>query len=144
MNKSLSKSWFKSTTLCRTEYGLDWNGMTIVSNGWMDQTINMRIGTKNAVKNGNNKCVQMSSSNFGLGKWTDDDCARKYLVVCPKRQSSKTVMLQQIYNLTKNCWTLVTRGHTNWFPIHTITSTAITSKFMAITAMDWRHTTIFP
>ena len=101
MNKSLSKSWFKSTTLCRTEYGLDWNGMTIHSNGWTDQTINMRIGTKMLIKNGINKCVQMSMSNSDLGKWSDDECTRKYLMACQKKQASKNNMQKDLSNLTR-------------------------------------------
>ena len=98
--KFIEKLVQKYNTLSdRVWIGLEWNDNSFK---WMDGSDNKYENwDKNAVKNGNNKCVQMSSSNFGLGKWTDDDCARKYLVVCQKRQSSKTVMLQQIYNLTK-------------------------------------------
>ena len=98
--KFIEKLVQKYNTLSdRVWIGLEWSDNSFK---WMDGSDNKYENwDENAVKNGNNKCVQISSSNFELGKWYDDDCTRKYLMVCQKRQSSKTVMLQQIYNLTK-------------------------------------------
>ena len=56
---------------------------------------------ENAVKDGINKCVQMSLETPDLGKWTDDNCNKKYLIACQKNQLSKAVLQQQINNLTE-------------------------------------------
>ena len=56
---------------------------------------------ENAIKDGNDKCVQLSLSQNNLGEWTDN-CNKKYLIACQKKQSSKNVLQQQINNLTNN------------------------------------------
>ena len=98
--KFIEKLVQKYNTLSdRVWIGLEWNDNSFK---WMDGSdVSYEDWDENAVKNGNNKCVQMSLSNSELGKWIDDDCTRKYLIACQKKQSSKTVMTQQINNLTK-------------------------------------------
>ena len=70
---------------------MDWIGMTIHSNGWTDQTINMKIGTKMLTKRVAINAFKWQSviPNLVLGKWTDDKCSKKYLVTCQKKEASK-------------------------------------------------------
>lgn len=65
-----------------------WIGLEYVSNSfeWMDGTdYKYQNWGENAIINGNNKCAQMSLTESELGKWTDDDCSRKHLIVCQKK-----------------------------------------------------------
>ena len=80
-----------------------WIGLEYVNNGfkWMDGSDKgYENWDENAIKDGNDKCVQLSLSPLNLGKWTDDNCNKKYLIACQKKQPSKNVLEQQINNLT--------------------------------------------
>ena len=67
------------------------DGKTLIYQNWGE----------NAIKDGNSKCVQMSLAKSDLGKWTDDLCQKKYLMVCQKKQTTKTVLSEEIRNITK-------------------------------------------
>jgi len=70
--------------------------------GWSDgNELSYTNWHKNAIKDGSSKCVQMSLVKSHLGKWTDDNCNKKFLVACQKETSSKTVLEDKFNNLTK-------------------------------------------
>ena len=98
--KFIEKLVQKYNTLSdRVWIGLEWNDNTFK---WMDGSNgSYENWDENADKNGNNKCVQMAINGVSFGKLSDDDCNRKYLTVCQKKQSSKTVFQYQLNNLTK-------------------------------------------
>ena len=80
-----------------------WIGLEYVSSSfhWMDGTqYRYENWGENAIKDGSNRCVQMSLTESELGLWTDDNCNKKFLFVCQKKQSSKSVIEDQIKNLT--------------------------------------------
>ena len=80
-----------------------WIGLEYASRSfqWMDGTrYQYQNWGENAIKDGSNRCVQMSLTTNDLGHWTDDNCNRKYLFVCQKIQSSKSVLTEQVRNLT--------------------------------------------
>ena len=82
-----------------------WIGLELVNNvfEWVDRNnVVYENWGQNAIKDGKNKCTRMSLTNSELGKWTDDDCERMYLIVCQKLQSTKTVLAQLIQNFTKH------------------------------------------
>ena len=98
--KFIEKLVQKYNTLSdRVWIGLEWNDNTFK---WMDGSdVSYENWDENAVKNGINKCVQMSISNSDLGNWTDDVCTRKYLMACQKKQASKNNMQKDLSNLTR-------------------------------------------
>ena len=54
-----------------------WIGLEFVDKAfqWMDgKELKFEKWDENAIKDGNNKCVQMSLGQSELGKWTDDLC----------------------------------------------------------------------
>ena len=63
------------------------NGKTIIYNNW----------DENADKD--KQCVYMSSS----GKWRDDSCGKKYLIVCQKSQWTLKSLSKEIHYLKKGC-----------------------------------------
>ena len=80
-----------------------WIGLEYVSSSfqWIDGTqYQYQNWGENAIKDGSNKCVQKSLIDSELGQWTDDNCYRKYVIVCQKKQSSKSVITEQVRNLT--------------------------------------------
>ena len=46
-------------------------------------------------------CVQMSLTKSSAGKWRDDYCNKKYLIVCEKRQWTQTTMNEEIKEMSK-------------------------------------------
>ena len=98
--KFIEKLVQKHNTLSdRVWIGLEWNDNTFK---WMDGSdVSYENWDENAVKNGNNKCVQMSISNSNLGKWTDDECTRKYLIACQKKQVNNNDLEKDLNNHTK-------------------------------------------
>ena len=80
-----------------------WIGLEWVNNGfkWMDgNDVKYENWDENAIKDGNSKCVQMSTIGSNIGQWMDDLCQKKYLIACQKKQASKTVFEEQVKNLT--------------------------------------------
>ena len=80
-----------------------WIGLEYVGNKflWIDgNDMSYQNWDENAVKDGINKCVDMLIYESELGKWMDDRCTRKYLIACQKKQDSKTVLSEQVKNLT--------------------------------------------
>ena len=81
-----------------------WIGLEYIDNTfkWMDgKPLFYPNWNVNAIKGGNSKCVQMSLAKADLGQWTDDLCQKKYLIVCQKKQSSRTVLSEELKNITK-------------------------------------------
>ena len=69
---------------------------------WMDgNAVEFENWGENAMKDGKSKCVQMSLADSELGKWTDDNCQKKYQIICQKKQSTNTVISDEVNNLTK-------------------------------------------
>ena len=79
-----------------------WIGLEYVSSTfqWMDGTqFQYQNWGENAIKDGSNRCVQMSLTVNGLGQWTDDNCNRKYLIACQKRQYREPTVEEQVEQL---------------------------------------------
>ena len=54
---------------------------------WTDGTdLDYQVWADDALRDGSEECVQISSVSQTLGKWTDESCRRKALVLCQKRQ----------------------------------------------------------
>ena len=81
-----------------------WIGLEFVDKAfqWMDgKELKFENWDENAIKDGNNKCVQMSLGQSELGKWTDDLCQKKYQIICQKKQTTESVISEDVKNLTK-------------------------------------------
>ena len=81
-----------------------WIGLEYIDNTfkWMDgKPLFYQNWGENSGRDGNSKCVQLSLAKADLGKWTDDLCRRKYLIVCQKKQSTRTVLSEELKNITK-------------------------------------------
>ena len=81
-----------------------WIGLEYIDKSfqWMDgKRLIYANWDENAIKDGNSKCVQMSLAESDLGQWMDDLCQKKYLIVCQKKQLTKTVSTEEFKNLTK-------------------------------------------
>ena len=79
-----------------------WIGLEYVSRSfqWIDGTqYQYQNWGENAIKDGSNRCVKMSLTDNDLGQWTDDNCNRKYLIVCQKKQSRKSVLNDEVKNM---------------------------------------------
>ena len=90
-----------------------WIGLEYIDNTikWMDgKPLFHQNWGENSVKDGNSKCVQISLAKADLGKWTDDLCRRKYLIVCQKKQTTRTVLSEDLKNITKFIEKLQTRN----------------------------------
>ena len=98
--KFIEKLVKKYNTLSdRVWIGLEWSDNTFK---WMDGSDNKYDNwDENTVKNGNNKCIQMSIIGSEFGKWTDDDCSRKYLMACQKKLANKNNLEKDLTNHTK-------------------------------------------
>ena len=78
--------------------GLEYNNGKF---SWMDGTIfHYQNWDENSVKDGNNKCVDMFINDSDLGQWMDDNCNKKYLIACQKKQATKTILSEEVKNLT--------------------------------------------
>ena len=96
---------FLSTLLAKYRgiAGNVWIGLEYVGNNftWIDgNDMSYQNWDENAVKDGINKCVDMVTYESDFGKWIDDNCNKKYLIACQKKQDTKTVLSQQVKNLT--------------------------------------------
>ena len=83
--------------------GYVWIGLEYVGNKftWIDgNDMSYQNWDENAVKDGINKCVDMLTVESDLGKWMDDSCNKKYLIACQKKQDTKTVLSEEVKNLT--------------------------------------------
>ena len=96
---------FLSTLLAKYRgiAGNVWIGLEYVGNNftWIDRNdMTYQNWDENAVKDGINKCVDMVTYESDFGEWIDDNCNKKYLIACQKKQDTKTVLSQQVKNLT--------------------------------------------
>ena len=83
--------------------GYVWIGLEYVGKKftWIDgNDMSYQNWDENAVKDGINKCVDMLTFDSDLGKWMDDNCNKKYLIACQKKQDTKTVLIEEVKNLT--------------------------------------------
>src|SRR5262249_45156012 len=69
---------------------------------WSDSRVmNYTNWDENAVKDGIDGCVQMWTSGVNRGKWMDDNCNKKHLAICQKKQHHNWSLEKQLRNLTK-------------------------------------------
>ena len=55
-----------------------------------------------------------------LGKWTNDNCQKKYQIICQKKQMNKTVIGEDVRNLTKVVEKLIMKNEEQQAQINTI------------------------
>ena len=80
-------------------YDSVWIGMKYTDKvyKWMDGSdTNYTNWANDAVKDGNNPCVQMSLSKATFGKWRDESCKRSSLIVCQKGQVVNMAILKDM------------------------------------------------
>ena len=81
-----------------------WIGLKYVNGKftWSDYIpVSYQNWDSNAIKDGSNQCVDMITNDVNIGKWMDDNCNKKYLIACQKKQNSKTVLGEEVKNLTE-------------------------------------------
>ena len=102
-----------------------WIGLEYVNNGfkWMDGSDKgYENWDENAIKDGTEKCVQLSLSPTNLSKWSDDNCNKKYLIACQTKQLSENILQQQINNLTSQVKNLTSKNINLTFLVNNLIS----------------------
>lgn len=91
-----AKTWINNSSMFHWEDGTNLTvrgGQTETSTGWAQFFTNWALGNPKVLQS--NSCIQMHAEQELRGKWSDEPCAKKNLVLCEKKQKWSLEKMQE-------------------------------------------------